>query len=104
MVPAILLLIEFSLDAMVSDFAHMLHLVLLLFVYGIVNLIATKARGTPVYKILTWDDGGTAGVLVGILVGTLAFYFAFACITRIREKSYGKAPSRRGSADDAGTL
>ena len=105
LVPAVVLLLEFSINAVVFKYSHMLHLAFLLLIYGIVNLTVTKSRGRPVYDIITWEDGGTAGVLVGMLVGTIAFYVGFTYITRLREKRYNKPRTRIAPVEeDRGTF
>ena len=93
LVPTLLLLCEFALNSVVFKFAHGLWLLLIFVAYTITNCVGTKKRGTPIYSILTWEDGSTAVVLVGMLVGGAIVYLALFLITRVRERRYTKKHS-----------
>ena len=77
--PCTLLTIDFACNRIYVDFMQFIANLIILTLYGMVNLIATKAMGYPVYPIMEWNS--FTSVLIAfamlplmMLFWTLAYY------------------------------
>ena len=95
--PLLALLIDYGINRIPFMFKHLPLSLLIIIVYGIVNMTYTLTTGTPVYAPLSFKDGMTVVwifVLFGIEAGT---YGGMFLLTRWKLKKYRELDQKQDS-------
>jgi hypothetical protein len=85
-VDLLLLLIDFCLNSIVFNYRHVVFAVIFITVYGFVNLTVTLQTGTPVYKILTWQDIQSLYFSIAFVVATIGLFLIYSVISVTKNK------------------
>jgi uncharacterized membrane protein len=84
---------------------HAIYVVIIAFVYAVVNYIVTKQSGVPLYSVLPWDDANSWVLAIGALLAVIVVFFLVSTVAWMRDRLARKGrkacswkPAHRASA------
>jgi hypothetical protein len=83
-----MLLIDFILNAIVFNPWHLIFGLIILFIYGILNMAIVIGTGFEIYSILTWDSIETFYTCIGITIAEIAFFMLYSYISICKNKRF----------------
>lgn len=90
-VPFGMLFIDFVINAILFNPWHVIITIIVMIIYGIVNMSITLISGQPIYPIMTWKNIETLYYSIGILALTLISYLMFSYISFVRNNKINKS-------------
>lgn len=82
--PIIFLIIDWFLNRIYFEKNQIYANMLIFFLYGMINLTVTYARGKPVYPPMSWDSFGSVCFALVMFPLAIGFYFAFYFLTKFK--------------------
>ena len=93
--PIIVMVLDFSINAIVFNSNHCVLVLLFLAAYFLTNYLVTYFSQQPVYDFITWKDKQTAWLLLIQAAVVLGCFFIFYFVSRLKNKKFSKTSDRR---------
>ena len=82
--PLFMLLVDFCLNRIYFEFSQFPINFIIIFIYGMVNMIVTLNRETPVYSIMPWDSFISVVVAFGMLPTFFLIWVTFHYLGKLK--------------------
>jgi len=93
-IPFGLLVVDFCLNHCVYELKLLWTELIVLTIYGLINLVVTKISGHPVYPPLSWDSVGSVFLALGMVPLAAIFAVILYYLSKLKHKVFGGHSAR----------